>query len=83
MYSIKALPEFTNWLDNVKDAAVRGVVVARIKRLEPELMGTWSPSAKASPNFVFIRVRDGACISRSADASCCPARWRLEAHAKN
>jgi hypothetical protein len=31
MLSIKPLPEFTAWLDNLSDAAVRGVVVARIK----------------------------------------------------
>ncbi|MFJ3046967.1 type II toxin-antitoxin system RelE/ParE family toxin [Herbaspirillum chlorophenolicum] len=43
MYSIKPLPEFTTWLDSVKDAAVRGVVVARIKRLERGLMGDVEP----------------------------------------
>ena len=33
------MPEFTEWLDSLSDAAVRGVVVARIKRLERGLMG--------------------------------------------
>ena len=39
MFSIKPLPEFTAWLDGFADATVRGVVVARIKRLERGLMG--------------------------------------------
>lgn len=43
MFSIKPLPEFTHWLDGVADAAVRGVVVARIKRLERGLMGDVEP----------------------------------------
>ncbi len=39
MFSIKALPGFTDWLDDLADATVRGVVVARIKRLQLGLMG--------------------------------------------
>jgi len=39
VFSVKALPEFTSWLDRLADAAVRGVVVARIKRLERGLFG--------------------------------------------
>lgn len=39
MFSIKPIPEFTAWLDGLADATVRGVVVARIKRLERGLMG--------------------------------------------
>ena len=39
MFSIKSLPEFTEWLDSLSDASVRGVVAARIKRLERGLMG--------------------------------------------
>ena len=39
MFSIKTLPEFTEWVDNLSDASVRGVVAARIKRLERGLMG--------------------------------------------
>jgi hypothetical protein len=34
MFLIKPLPEFTEWLDGLSDASVRGVVAARIKRLE-------------------------------------------------
>lgn len=39
MWSIRPLPEFTAWLDALADAAVRGVVLARIKRLELGLEG--------------------------------------------
>ena len=43
MFSIKPLPEFTAWLDALPDASIRGVVVARIKRLERGLMGDVEP----------------------------------------
>jgi putative addiction module killer protein len=43
MYSIRPLPGFTAWIDGLKDEAVRGVVLARIKRLERGLMGDVSP----------------------------------------
>ncbi len=39
MFAIKALPEFTKWLDSLSDTDLRGVVVARIKRLSRGLMG--------------------------------------------
>ena len=43
MLSIRPLPEFTSWIDGLKDEKVRGVVVARIKRLELGLMGDVEP----------------------------------------
>lgn len=43
MFSIKSLPEFTEWLDDLADVSVRGVVAARIKRLERGLMGDVEP----------------------------------------
>ena len=43
MFSIRALPEFTAWMDDLKDEAVRGAIVARIKRLEHGLMGDVAP----------------------------------------
>ena len=43
MFSIRPLPEFTAWIDDLKDQAVRGVVAARIKRLELGLMGDVQP----------------------------------------
>ena len=43
MFSVKSLPEFTSWLDHLQDASIRGVVVARIKRLERGLLGDVEP----------------------------------------
>lgn len=43
MFSIKPLPEFTAWLDELTDESVRGVVIARIKRLSLGLMGDVEP----------------------------------------
>lgn len=43
MLSVKPLPEFTSWLEALPDATVRGVVLARIKRLSLGLMGDVSP----------------------------------------
>lgn len=43
IYSIRPLPEFTAWIDELKDESVRGVIVARIKRLERGLMGDVAP----------------------------------------
>ena len=43
MFSIKPLPEFTAWLDGLTDESVRGVVIARIKRLSLGLMGDVEP----------------------------------------
>lgn len=39
MVAVKALPEFKSWLDRLADASIRGVVIARIKRLERGLLG--------------------------------------------
>ncbi len=43
MVSIRPLPEFTVWLNGLTDGTVRGVVVARIKRLELGLAGDVKP----------------------------------------
>ena len=43
MLSIRPLPGFTAWIDGLKDEVVRGVVLARIKRLERGLMGDVLP----------------------------------------
>ena len=43
MFTIKALPEFTAWLDGLADQQVQGVIVARIKRLERGLLGDVAP----------------------------------------
>lgn len=39
MYIIKSLPDFTQWLDGLTDEKTRGIIAARIKRLERGLMG--------------------------------------------
>nr|WP_181375550.1 type II toxin-antitoxin system RelE/ParE family toxin [Polaromonas sp. E3S]AWD72070.1 toxin of addiction module, ParE superfamily [Polaromonas sp. E3S] len=57
MSLIKPLPEFTVWLDNLSDAAVRGVVVARIKRLERGLLGDVEPVGEGVSE---LRIHIGA-----------------------
>lgn len=57
MFSIKSLPEFTVWLDDLADAQVRGVVVARIKRLERGLMGDVEPVGE---NVSELRIHVGS-----------------------
>ncbi len=43
VFTVKALPEFTAWLDQLTDAPIRGVAVGRIKRLERGLFGDVEP----------------------------------------
>ena len=57
MFSIKPLPEFTEWLDGLSDSAVRGVVVARIKRLAHGLMGDAAPVGEGVSE---LRIHAGA-----------------------
>jgi putative addiction module killer protein len=57
MFSIKPLPELTEWLDGLSDVAVRGVVVARIKRLERGLMGDVEP---VGGGVLELRIHVGA-----------------------
>lgn len=57
MFKIKSLPEFTTWLDGLKDSSVRGLVVARIKRLELGLMGDVEPVGEGVSE---VRIHVGA-----------------------
>ncbi len=57
MFSIRPLPEFTAWIDALKDETVRGVVVARIKRLERGLMGDVKPVGEGVSE---LRIHVGA-----------------------
>jgi putative addiction module killer protein len=41
--SVKALPEFTRWLDGLADAKVKAVVAARVRRLSLGLPGDVAP----------------------------------------
>ncbi len=43
MVTVKPLPEFSMWLAGLRDGTVRGVVVARIKRLALGLAGDVAP----------------------------------------
>ncbi len=57
MFIVKPLPEFTRWLDSLTDAKVRGVVLARIKRLEFGLFGDVTPVGEAVSE---LRIHYGA-----------------------
>ena len=57
MFSIRPLPGFTAWIDGLKDETVRGVVLARIKRLELGLMGDVSP---VGDGVLELRIHLGA-----------------------
>ncbi len=57
MVSIRPLPEFTAWLDGLSDETVRGVNVARIKRLECGLMGDVQP---VGDGVLELRIHLGA-----------------------
>ena len=57
MHPIKPLPEFTEWLDGLADATVRGVLVARIERLALGLMGDVAPVGEGVSE---LRIHFGA-----------------------
>jgi putative addiction module killer protein len=57
MLSIKPLPEFTRWMESLPDAAVRGIVAARIRRLSLGLMGDVAPVGDGVSD---LRIHAGA-----------------------
>ena len=57
MFSTRPLPGFTAWIDGLKDQTVRGVVLARIKRLQLGLMGDVSP---VGDGVLELRIHLGA-----------------------
>ena len=57
MLSIKPLPEFTRWMESLPDAAVRGIVAARIRRLSLGLMGDVAP---VGDGVSELRIHAGA-----------------------
>jgi putative addiction module killer protein len=57
MFSVKPLPEFTDWLDGLADEMVRGVVLARIKRLACGLIGDVQPVGEGVSE---LRIHVGA-----------------------
>lgn len=57
MPTVRPLPEFTAWIDRLTDAAVRGVVLARLKRLQLGLMGDVEPVGEGVSE---LRIHVGA-----------------------
>lgn len=57
MVTIKVLPQFTAWLNGLADEALRGVIVARVKRLELGLMGDVKP---VGAGVSELRIHAGA-----------------------
>jgi putative addiction module killer protein len=57
MYSIRPLAQFTTWIEDLKDETVRGVIVARIKRLEHGLLGD---TASLGDGVSELRIHLGA-----------------------
>ena len=57
MFSVRPLPEFTAWLDGLKDARVRGAVAARIKRLSFGLLGDFKA---VGDGVIELRIDFGA-----------------------
>jgi putative addiction module killer protein len=73
MFSVKPLPEFTTWLDGLKDNKVRGAVVERIKRLTFGLLGDFKAIGDGVIELRIDFGEAGVCITRSAArrSSCC------------
>jgi putative addiction module killer protein len=57
MFSVRPLPEFTAWLDGLKDFRVRGAVVERIKRLSFGLLGDFKA---VGAGVIELRIDFGA-----------------------
>ena len=57
MYSVRPLPEFTTWLDGLKDSRVRGAVAERIKRLSFGLLGDFKA---VGGGVIELRIDFGA-----------------------
>jgi putative addiction module killer protein len=57
MVSVRPLPEFTAWLDGLSDVAVRGIVLARSKRLA---LGVTGDVAPAGGGISELRIHVGA-----------------------
>ncbi len=83
MFSIRPLPEFTAWLDGLKDETVRGVIVARIKRLERGLMGDVQPVGEGvSELHIHLGAGWRLYFTQRRTHLNCAARGRLETNAE-
>jgi putative addiction module killer protein len=57
MFTVKPLPVFTAWLDALSNDTVRGLILARIKRLERGLFGDVTPVGEGVSE---LRIHEGA-----------------------
>jgi putative addiction module killer protein len=57
MFSVRPLPQFTEWLDGLEDSRVRGVIVERIKRLSFGLQGDFKA---IGDGVIELRIDFGA-----------------------
>jgi len=57
MFSVRPLPDFTAWLDGLKDLRVRGAVTERIKRLSFGLRGDFKA---VGDGVIELRIDFGA-----------------------
>ncbi len=57
MFSVRPLPEFSAWLDGLRDSRVRGAVAERIKRLSFGLLGDFKA---IGDGVIELRIDFGA-----------------------
>ena len=57
MNEVRFLPQFSRWLESLTDSTVRGIIVARIKRLEIGLTGDAAP---VGDGVSELRIHAGA-----------------------
>ena len=81
MSSVRPLPEFTTWLDGLKDTKVRGAVAERIKRLSFGLLGDFKA---IGDGVIELRIDFGAgwrlYYTQFGAQIVCPACRRFQAH---
>lgn len=65
MYLIKPLPEFTAWLDGLKDRVTRLRLARRLDKAQRGNLGDVNLSAMAFLKCVSILDQAGACITSS------------------
>lgn len=57
MISVKALPEFSRWMDGLPDSKIKAVIAARIRRLSLGLPGDVAPVGEGVSE---LRIHVGA-----------------------
>ena len=66
MYTIKPLPNFIEWLDDLADEKTRGIISARIKRLERGLMGDVEPVGEGVSELRILALAGGFILRNAA-----------------